>query len=60
MFSRVAKQGLLALGRGNDKTHSSSESEKNYLPEALVGIKSREKRQTNMVGIKKAVTSKHI
>ena len=35
MFSRVAKQGLLALGRGNNETHRSG-SEKNALPAVLV------------------------
>ena len=38
MFSRVGKQGLLALGRANDKTRCSG-SEKNALLVVLVGIK---------------------
>ena len=38
MFSIVARQALLALGRGNDEIHFSG-SEKNALPVALVGIK---------------------
>ena len=53
MFSRVAKQGLLALGRGNDETHYSG-SEKYALPVVIVGIKSRKKRQTNIAGAKPA------
>ena len=40
MFSRVAKQGLLALGRGNDETYCSG-SEKYVFPVVLVGIKKR-------------------
>ena len=54
--AEVAKQGLLALGRGNNKTHCSG-SEKNSLPVVQVGIKSRKNRQTNMVGTK-TITSK--
>ena len=57
MFSRVAKQGLLALGRGNDETHCSG-SEKNALP-VLAGTKSRMKRQMNIAG-SKPVTSKQM
>ena len=51
MFSRLAKQVLLALGRGNDETHSSGSEVNNALP-VPVGIKSRMKRQTNIVGSK--------
>ena len=56
MFSRAAKQGLLALGRENDEKHCSG-SEKNALPVVLVGTKSRMKPQANMAGTK-PVTSK--
>ena len=58
MFSRVAKQGLLALGRGNDETHYSG-WEKIALPVVLVGVSSLIKRQTNMAGTK-PVTSKQM
>ena len=51
MFSRVEKQGLVALGMGNGGTHCSG-SEKNALPVVFVGMKSRKKRQTNMTGTK--------
>ena len=47
MFSRIAKQGLLALDRGNDEAHCSG-LEKNALPVVLKGIKFRKKHQTNM------------
>ena len=53
MLSRVAKQGLLALGRENDETHCSG-SGKSALPGVLVGLKSlhklrfKKKRQTNI------------
>ena len=56
IFSRVVKQGLLALGRGNNKTHCSG-LEKNDL--SVVLVKSREKRQTNMAGTI-SVTSKQM
>ena len=64
MFSRVAKQGLLALGRENNETHCSG-SDKSALPGVLVGMKSlhqlrfRKKRQTNIAGTK-PVTSKQM
>ena len=60
MFSRKqVKQGLLALGRGNDVTHYCSGSEKNALPVVLVRIKSRMKRQTN-IAASKPVASKQM
>ena len=55
MSSRVAKQGLVALGKGNGGTHCSG-CEENALPVVFVGMKSRKKRQTNMTGTK-TVTS---
>ena len=59
MFSRVAKQGLLALGRENDETHCSG-SEKNALSVVAVGTMSQKKRQTDMAGGTKPVTSKQM
>ena len=51
MFSKVEKQGLAALGKGNGGAHCSA-FEKNALPVVFVGMKSRKKRQTNMTGTK--------
>ena len=59
MFSTVvAKQGQLALGRGNDETHYSG-PEKHALLVVLVDKKVRKKSQTYMAGTK-PVTSKQI
>ena len=58
MFSRVAKQGQLVLGRENDETHCSG-PEKNALPVVLVGKTFRKKRRTYMAGTK-PVTSKQM
>ena len=58
MFSRVAKQGQLALGRGNDETHCSG-PEKNALSVIPVDKKFRKKRQTYLAGTK-LVTSKQM
>ena len=55
IFSRVTKQGLLALGRGNDEAHHCSGPEKKALPVVLVGTK----LQMYVAG-KKTVTSKQI
>ena len=60
LFSRVAEQGLLALGRGNGEARCCSGSEKNVLPVFLVGVESRMKRQTNMAGTKLVTTRKRI
>ena len=58
MLSRAAKQGLLALGMGNDEPHCFG-SEKNALPVVILGIWFQKKRQTYMAG-PKPVTSKQM